>query len=301
MDKYFISWGDLDFLVKKLAKQIAPHKSKYTSLFGIPRGGIYVAQALSVYLNLPLTTELKKDSLVVDDIVDSGKTLKKYKGYDTAVLHDKPNASVKPYYSVEQTTKWVVYPWEINSGKDEGLQHNIVRLLQFIGEDPNREGLKETPKRVENAWKFWTKGYKEDSKKVMKTFTNPGIDQLIVVPRIDFYSMCEHHLAPFYGQIHIGYVPNGKVLGVSKFARLTEIYARRLQIQERLGQEVANDIMKYLKPQGVGVVIRGVHLCMRSRGVEKQNSEMITSVMLGFFRDKPELREEFLNLIGKGG
>ena len=132
-------------------------------------------------------------------------------------------------------------------------------LLEAIGENPHREGLEETPQRWANAWKFWASGYTQDPASVMKCFKNPGIDQLVIVPKIDFYSMCEHHLAPFYGQVHIGYVPNGNILGVSKFARLVEIYARRLQIQERLTQQVAADIKKYLKPQGVAVVIRGIH------------------------------------------
>lgn len=170
-------------------------------------------------------------------------------------------------------------------------------LLEGIGEDKTREGLLETSERVAKAWQFWTKGYEEDPVSVMKTFKNPSFDQLIVIPKIDYYSHCEHHLAAFYGQVHIGYLPNGKVLGVSKFARLVEIYARRLQIQERLTQQIAEDIMKYLEPQGVGVVVKGIHLCMRSRGIEKQNAEMITSVMLGKFRSVPQLREEFLMLL----
>jgi len=170
-------------------------------------------------------------------------------------------------------------------------------LLKSLGEDPNREGLKDTPKRFARAWEFWTSGYDKNPEDIMRSFESVGIDQLILVPKIDFYSMCEHHLAPFYGQIHIGYVPNAKVLGVSKFARLVEIYARRLQIQERLTQQISDDIMKYLEPQGVGVIIKGIHLCMRSRGVEKQNSEMITSVMLGKFRTVESLRSEFLALL----
>lgn len=177
------------------------------------------------------------------------------------------------------------------------LEEVATRLLKAVGEDPTREGLLDTPKRFARAWEFWTSGYGKDPKEVMRFFNSTAIDQLIMVPKIDFYSMCEHHLAPFYGQIHIGYVPNGKVLGVSKFPRLIEIYARRLQIQERLNQQIAEDIEKYLDPQGVAVIVRGIHLCMRSRGVEKQNSEMVTSVMLGKFRTEPELRAEFLSLL----
>ena len=187
--------------------------------------------------------------------------------------------------------------------EEKGITSEITRLIEFAGDNPDREGLKETPQRFEKAWKFWTKGYKEDPKSVMKVFESPSIDQLIIVPKIDFYSLCEHHLAPFYGQVYVGYVPKGKVLGVSKFARLIDIYARRLQIQERLTQQIADDIMKYLEPHGVAVVIKAVHLCMRSRGVEKQNSEMVTSVMLGKFRAEGEdaLRNEFLTLIKLDG
>ena len=187
---------------------------------------------------------------------------------------------------------------------DDKLKQNIKELIASTGDDVNREGLQETPERYLKAFKFWTKGYQEDPKKIMKVFENPSnhgknIDQLIVVPKIDFYSMCEHHLAPFYGQIHIGYLPDKGILGLSKFARLTEIFSRRLQVQERLTQEIAQTIMDELKPFGCGVIIRGIHLCMRSRGVEKQNSEMVTSVMLGYFRDKPEVRAEFQSLLNE--
>lgn len=306
MSKHNVDWNEFNQLIEKLAGQI--EKGKYSSLYGIPRGGVPVALALSIKLQLPLLAsienrEFTENILIVDDVADTGATLERYKNYDTAVLHVKPRSKVKPTYVAEEVDEWIVYPWEITeTGQDEGLEDNIRRLLEFVGEDPNREGLLETPKRVEKAWQFWTKGYKEDPAKIMKVFENPSnhgkhIDQLILVPNIDFYSMCEHHLAPFYGTITIGYIPNDKVLGVSKFARLSEIYSRRLQIQERLGQQIADDVMKYLDPQGVGVIIRGIHLCMRSRGVEKQNTEMVTSIMLGVFRDKMEAREEFLQLI----
>jgi GTP cyclohydrolase I len=185
---------------------------------------------------------------------------------------------------------------------EDQLKQNIKELIKSTGDDPEREGLQETPDRFIKAWKFLNQGYQQNPKDVMKVFENPHngdgeLDQMIVIPKIDFYSMCEHHLSPFYGQIHIAYLPNKKVLGLSKFARLADIFARRLQIQERLTQEIAETIMKELEPYGVGVIIRGIHLCMRSRGVEKQNSEMVTSVMLGYFREKPEVRVEFMGLI----
>lgn len=294
--KTFVSWKQINELVEALASTI--DQSKYLFLFGIPRGGVHVAQELSKILGLPLVSELRgKVTLVVDDVADSGETLALYKDYDSAVLHLKSRSKSVPSYYVEATDEWIVYPWEVIDGKDEGITSNVTRLLEYIGEDPKREGLQETPKRFEKAWKFWTKGYKENPKDIMKCFKNPGVDQLIIVPKIDFYSLCEHHLTPFYGQIHIGYVPNGKVLGVSKFARLIEVYTRRLQIQERITQQIADDLMRYLKPVGVGVVAKAVHLCMRSRGIEKQNAEMITSAMFGNFREKPSLRQEFLSLI----
>lgn len=181
---------------------------------------------------------------------------------------------------------------------DETLLPLVEQLITSAGDDPTREDVKDTPKRFAKAWKHYTSGYTKKPEDVLTTFDNPGrIDQLIIIPKIDFYSMCEHHLAPFYGQIHIGYLPNGKILGLSKFARLAEIYARRLQVQERIGEQIAEAVMKHMEAQGVGVIIRGIHLCMRSRGVEKQNSEMVTSVMRGKFRDVPTLRAEFLQLI----
>jgi len=176
-------------------------------------------------------------------------------------------------------------------------------ILRDLGENLNRQGLKETPKRVAKALRFFCSGYKKNPKDIIKTFPAKNIDQLIIIKAIDFYSKCEHHLETFYGQVYIGYLPKGRVMGVSKFARLVEIYARRLQIQERMGQQIAKAIMKYLKPLGVAVVVRGIHLCMRARGVEKQNTEIITSVMLGKFREEKEaaLRNEFLTLISLNG
>jgi GTP cyclohydrolase I len=182
---------------------------------------------------------------------------------------------------------------------DADLYGSVECLLDASGDDRSREGLVDTPKRFIKAWKLWTSGYSQKPEDIMKTFEKPDIDQLVMVRNIDFYSLCEHHLAPFYGTVTIGYLPKDRVLGVSKFARLVEIYSRRLQIQEGMGKSIADDIMKYLKPQGVAVVINGIHLCMRSRGVEKQNSEMVTSIMLGKFRDEPELRAEFLSLLAK--
>ena len=177
------------------------------------------------------------------------------------------------------------------------LEFHINEVLKLLGENPRRNGLVETPKRVAKALRFFCSGYDKNPKDVIKVFSVKNIDQMITIKDIDFYSKCEHHLETFYGQVHIGYLPKNEVMGISKFARLIDIYARRLQIQERMTQQIADAIMKYLKPQGVIVVVKGIHLCMRSRGVEKQNNTVITSVTKGKFRHQLRTKEEFLKLI----
>mgnify|MGYP000169499272 CR=1 FL=1 len=179
------------------------------------------------------------------------------------------------------------------------LQAIIRELLKELGEDPEREGLRETPERVEKSLRYLTKGYKEDPKEILgRTFEVKGYDEMIVVKDIDFFSLCEHHLLPFFGKVHIGYIPKDKVVGISKIARLVEVFSRRLQIQERLTTEIAETLMEHINPLGVGVVCEAVHLCMMMRGVEKQNSVIQTSAMLGVFRKRAETRHEFLTLIG---
>lgn len=173
-------------------------------------------------------------------------------------------------------------------------------LLSRIGEDPDREGLLDTPDRASKAMEFLTCGYRQRLEDVINdaVFT-VGDNHMIIVRDIELYSLCEHHMLPFFGKCHIGYIPEGKVLGVSKLARIVDLFARRLQIQERLTNQVASSIMDTLAPEGVGVVIEAQHLCMMMRGVEKQNSCMVTSAMLGSFRREPSTRNEFLKLIGK--
>ncbi len=174
----------------------------------------------------------------------------------------------------------------------------IRQLLAQLGEDPSREGLLDTPKRVEKAFKFLTSGYTADLDTVLNNalFT-VDYNEMVIVKDIDFYSLCEHHLLPFFGRCHIAYIPNGKVIGLSKIPRLVEIFARRLQIQERMTSQIADTIRDKIQPLGVAVVIEATHLCMAMRGVEKQNSFAITSAMLGGFQNDARTRMEFLELI----
>lgn len=178
------------------------------------------------------------------------------------------------------------------------IEEEIRRILLELGEDPEREGLLKTPERVRKSLQFLTRGYKQDINEVINgAIFNEDCDDMVIVRNIEFYSMCEHHMLPFFGKCHIGYVPKGKVFGVSKLARLVDVFARRLQIQERMTRQIAMQIMESVAPDGVGVVVEAQHLCMLMRGVEKQNSEMKTSCMLGSFRRSEATRLEFLNLI----
>ena len=174
----------------------------------------------------------------------------------------------------------------------------IREMLVRLGEDPEREGLLRTPARVKKAFEFLTRGYNEDPEALLKNalFT-VTYDEMVIVKDVEMFSLCEHHMLPFFGKVHVAYIPNGKVIGLSKIPRLIEIFSRRLQIQERLTTQVAETIQKVIQPQGVGVVIEARHLCMMMRGVVKQHTAAVTSSMLGCFRDEQETRTEFLSLI----
>ncbi len=171
-------------------------------------------------------------------------------------------------------------------------------LLLSIGEDPARQGLRKTPKRVEASYQFLTGGYKLKPKDVLnKAIFNEAYDEMVVVKDIDIFSLCEHHLLPFYGKCHVAYIPKGRIVGLSKIPRVVDMFARRLQVQERLTAQIANCLKDALKPQGVAVIVEATHLCMAMRGVEKQNSVCVTSAMLGAFRNDRSTRMEFMNLI----
>jgi GTP cyclohydrolase I len=180
------------------------------------------------------------------------------------------------------------------------ITNEVRAILAAIDPDPEREGLARTPDRVARALTYLTQGYGQDPEKLInQALFTEKYSEMIVVRDIDFFSLCEHHILPFFGKAHVAYIPNGKIVGISKIARLVEMFARRLQVQERMTTEIAGVIEHQLQPQGVGVVLEGEHLCMRMRGVEKQNSYVVTSAMLGTFRTTSETRAEFMNLIGK--
>ena len=186
-------------------------------------------------------------------------------------------------------------PTTLDTASTQDLYHELIRRL---GEDPTRDGLIDTPKRVEKSMDFLTRGYGQTVTEVLhNALFDVDYDEMVIVKDIEFFSLCEHHMLPFFGKVHLAYVPNGKVIGLSKTARLVDVFARRLQVQERLTSQVAGAIQEAIQPQGVAVIIEAQHLCMMMRGVEKQGSSTITSAMLGVFKTQQQTRNEFLSLV----
>jgi GTP cyclohydrolase IA len=184
--------------------------------------------------------------------------------------------------------------------QDLTVAHHVREMLRLLGEDPEREGLLKTPERVEKALRFLTQGYTQDPCQLLNSalFTE-AYDEMVLIKDIDVYSLCEHHLLPFYGKAHVAYIPRGRVIGLSKIPRLVDMFARRLQVQERMTVQIAQTLEERLHPRGVAVVVEAVHFCMMMRGVEKQNSVAVTSCMRGCFREMSQTRNEFLSLIGR--
>jgi GTP cyclohydrolase IA len=177
----------------------------------------------------------------------------------------------------------------------------IRDLLAALGEEPGRPGLLDTPRRVRESLAFLTEGYEQDPREVLGTaIFAEQYDEMVLVKDIELYSLCEHHLLPFFGKAHIAYIPNGRIVGLSKLPRLVDVFSRRLQVQERLTTQIAEALQELVQPRGVGVVIEASHLCMMMRGVQKQNSQTVTSCLLGCFKDDPQTRSEFLDLVGRG-
>lgn len=286
-----IEYGMQEFMVdiNALCKRI--DKEKYWAVYGVPQGGVPVAMQISKVLGLSLIANIpenallpsrQKDVLVVDDVVDSGATRLRYQNFDFAALHVKPETPKNAYPTLYQKVKdgWIDYWWE---NKNTNIQDNIIRLLQYMGEDANREGLLETPDRVIRSYSELYAGYKMEVTDILKTFSSDGYDEIVLLKDIELYSMCEHHMLPFVGKAHVAYIPDEKVIGISKLARLVEIFARRLQIQERLGNQITEALMEHLKPKAAACVIEAQHFCMRMRGIRKQNSVMTTSSLKGIF------------------
>lgn len=255
---------------------------KYDSIFPIVRGGVYPAIELSLDSGVPIVWTPTDSSLIVDEMCDSGETLRPYieRGYDTAVIHYKGRCA-EPKYFVETTSQWIVYPWESN--KD--IEATVRRQIEFIGDNPVRSGIEETPHRVVKSWNELYGGYKQDPKEILaKRFQverkNSEVSP-VILKDIEFYSTCEHHLLPFFGAMTVGYIPDNEVVGISKLARLVECFARRMQIQERLCEQIADAIEQELKPKGVYVEANAKHMCMIARGIQKQNAVMKSVAVRG--------------------
>lgn len=284
-------------------KKVKASGKKYTSVFGVPRGGHYPAAIVATELKVKQIfdpVKITKSTLVVDDLVDSGSTMTKWQtqyGCDfLAVIKNKAKANPTYFgYDNSRVGDWIVFPDE----HDCGIEENLKRTLQYIGEDTNREGLLETPKRMRKAYDEIFSGYKTDPKSLVKCFTKGTCEEMVILRNAEFYSTCEHHFFPFFGHCSIGYIPNGKVIGVSKLARLLDCFSKRMQIQERMTTQIADFLEQELNAQGVYVICEGVHFCMTSRGVKKQSASMITSAIRGIFKQDAQARNEFLHLIGR--
>jgi GTP cyclohydrolase IA len=279
-----ITWTDVFARLREVDTQ-------KNTVYGVPKGGMIITSFLK---KAQVTHSPEEANIILDDLIDSGRTKEIYKtrfpNIPFFALFDKRK---------EYQNQWLVMPWEADhpGEQTDSIQQNIVRQLQYIGEDPNREGLKETPNRIVRSWKEIFAGYNQDPSDLLTTFSTDGCDQIVLLKDIEMFSMCEHHLLPFWGKAHIAYIPGDRVIGISKLARVLDVYARRAQIQERIGEQVTMALMKYLQPQGAACVIEAVHLCMRMRGVSKQGSTMVTSSMKGVFFTQAKARQELLELI----
>lgn len=299
MTKQELTWLDVEMMAVELHNRlqgISRPKGRPLNVYGIPRGGVYAAQSLlwaaaEGMMGSPsyrLVTDPMEADIFVDDLIDSGTTQKLYN-------QQYPDCEVYALMTKKPGDPWVVFPWE-RMLNELGVEHNIERILEYIGEDPKREGLQDTPKRVAKSYAEIFSGYKKDPADVMKVFEDGACDEMVVLRDIEFYSVCEHHMQPFFGKAHIAYIPDGRVIGISKLARVLEIYSRRLQIQERLTQQITTALMEGLLPKGAACVLEAQHFCMVCRGVNKQNSKMVTSSLQGVFKE-PTPRAEFFSLI----
>ena len=271
-------------------------------VYGVLRGGTTAAVAFyaacsHVSHSCVLVNSPEEANLIIDDIYDSGATAKRFEHYGKpfAVLFDKRDLPWKG--------KWLVMPYEVERGEDRSAEDIVTRLLQYIGEDPNREGLRETPKRVLKAWKERTSGIHVDPSSFIKTFEDGAegsSNAWVIVTGIPVVSLCEHHLADIRGTASVGYIPDGRIIGLSKLARIVDCYSRRLQVQERITNSVADLLDTKLKPVAVGVLIKASHACLSTRGTRIHGALTVTSALRGAALTEPDCRAEFLKLCEMG-
>lgn len=300
-----ITWNDVYLLVKSWANLIT---NEFDVVVGISRGGIVPALMLANTVATPfkvvdpfveggLKEFAGKKIIIIDDIEDTGATLRFFgeQAHKYGLVDFMSKVIVKRSKGDEA---WYVFPWETECDTVGGREQATVAILRSIGENPMREGLKDTPKRVAKMWGDLTTGYQQKPTEIMRTdFSSEQYDEMIVLKDIRYFSTCEHHLLPFYGKVHFAYIPEKKIVGVSKIIRLIDVFSRRLQVQERMTMQIGQTFEEIVKPKGVGIVVEGLHLCMMLRGVKRENPMMKTSYLGGVLRNKPEAREEFLKLI----
>jgi len=275
----FLTWDDVFSRIEYIKKKYKIDKK--TKIYGVPKNGMI----LSGFFNAINVANPEEADLILDDIIDSGSTKKKFKKLF-------PKKKFVALFEKDSNVDWVNFPFE--KKLDEDQNDTVIRLLQIIGEDPRREGLLDTPKRYLSAFDEFLNPPTFN----MTTFDAEKTDEMIVQLDIPFYSFCEHHLLPFFGKGYIAYIPDKKIVGLSKLARTLETFSRRLQNQERITNQVADYLQENLEAKGVAVVLKARHLCMEMRGVKTSDTNTITSKLLGHFRTDERTRAEFLNLIG---
>lgn len=289
-EQFFVTMAQVETAAERVAWLA---RGRPLKIYGVPRGGIPAAFAVSKYTGGTVIDNPAQADLIVDDIYGSGATRARYQEryahIPFEVLFDKRKS--------EWAGRWLVLPWEVGD-TDSSATDIVSRLLEYIGEDPTREGLRETPQRVLKAWKEWATGYDQDPANILKSFEDGARDcnELVIVHNIPVVSKCEHHLADVIGHAHVGYIPSGRIVGLSKLARLVDVYARRLQVQERMTIQVANALMEHLQPLGVGVLVRAAHACISTRGVKIHGSVTTTSAMRGALLEQSAARKEFIDL-----
>ena len=276
-----VSWTEVR---QRLNRYDKPH----THIYGVPRGGLCASALLR---HASVVTDASAATLILDDLIDSGATRARY----AQCYPDKPFVALYDKQRDDKHEPWLVFPWEAHEAGG-GAEDAVVRLLQHIGEDPQREGLLETPRRVVKALSELTSGYSQDIAGLLSKVFSEVHDEMIVVGPIAFSSLCEHHMLPFTGHAMVGYVPDRKVVGLSKIPRVVEAIAKRLQVQERLTDQVVAAIMEHLRPLGAGCTIVASHSCMCMRGVRASGAKMTTSSLQGVLRSDAAARSEFLDM-----